>query len=95
MHQTFAHRIKLPSALLMRTFSFSKRRSKFMAVTFDWIVIQIGDNMSTSKNGTASTHKPHFGCMSKHLVVEVRNMLERYEYLQNTISSVNETIEIS
>lgn len=74
---------------------------QFFRETFDmyelhfdeWCVALIGDNVSSNKRVASITEKPHVGCSSHKLHLEVKSMIESHLDLKNTISSVHETMK--
>ncbi len=72
----------------------------FMKETFDlfecsfeeWCVFWIGDNVSTNKRVSNITRKPHVGCSSHKLNLEVKDMLEKSPDLFSTANSVQITM---
>ena len=58
-----------------------------------WCVELIGDNVSTNIKVSKMTGKPHIGCMSHKLHLEVRNMIEQHSELRNVIESIHRSMK--
>ena len=58
-----------------------------------WCVALIGDNVSTNIKVSKMTGKPHIGCMSQKLNLEVRSMIEQHSELKNVIESIHRTMK--
>ena len=73
---------------------------KFIKETFEvfdcdfdeWCVALIRDNINTNKRISSITGKPHVGCSSHKLNLEVRFMLNCHADLRTTVSTEHDTI---
>ena len=59
----------------------------------EWCVALIGDSASTNLRVSKLTGKPHIGCLSHKLHLEVRSMINRHIELKNVIESVHRTMK--